>query len=89
VIRGLRGRTQTVPLGPGDLLVLGSDGLVEQENAIGGLFGYDRLQGSVAACSALPVADLGERLLADVSDFAAGTAPSDDRTLVLLRAAAS
>ena len=70
------------PLGPNDLLVLPSDGLIEPRNAAGEPFGPDRLAAAVASASDLPAAV--------AAAYAAETAwrtgePEDDRTLVCLR----
>jgi serine phosphatase RsbU (regulator of sigma subunit) len=87
VIRGRTGRNHCVPLTRGDVLVLGSDGLSEQQNPAGELFGYQRFEQAMLQRYELPLAELGRSVLDEVTEFAAGTAPSDDRTLVLLRAA--
>ena len=87
VIRAMKVRTQRVPLTGDDLLVLGSDGLTEQDSDTGVLYGYDRFHRNVAGFSHLPVDEIGEHLFADVNHHAAGTPASDDRTLVVLREA--
>jgi serine phosphatase RsbU (regulator of sigma subunit) len=81
-----RGRTVRFDLRPNDALVLGSDGLAEQENAHGVMLGYDRL---TELCVELPQESaerLGHHILDAVKKHADGTPPSDDRTLVILRA---
>ena len=85
VVRGRIGRTVAVPLGTGSVLVLGSDGLSEQQDPSGALYGYPRFGQQVSALAGLPVDEMGERLIADVVAFAKGAPPSDDRTLVLLK----
>ncbi len=87
VVRGRRGRNHRVPLAHGDVLVLGSDGLSEQQNPDGELFGYRRFEQAMLQRCDLPLAELGRSVLDQVTAFADGTAASDDRTLVLLRAA--
>ncbi len=87
VIRGRPGRNHCVPMAAGEVLVLGSDGLSEQQNPEGELFGYDRFESAVLNRSSRPLAELGESVIAEVTAFAGGTPASDDRTLVLLRAA--
>jgi serine phosphatase RsbU (regulator of sigma subunit) len=84
VVRALRGRTQRIRLGPNDILILGSDGLAEQENPAGTLYGYDRLLRRVEQWARLTVNELGDGLMKDVDDHAGGAAASDDRTLVVL-----
>lgn len=77
-------------LAAGDALILGSDGLAEQENAAGELFGYDRLRDLCARASApidagpVDAARIGEMIFAAVANHAAGTPPSDDCTLAVL-----
>jgi len=87
VIRAMTGRTQRVRLTGNDLLVLGSDGLTEQDNGTGALYGYDRFHRAVADLAHLPVDRIGERLFAEVNQHAGNTPASDDRTLVVLREA--
>lgn len=85
-------RSYTVTLAPGDALLLGSDGLAEQENATGELFGYDRFRQLCAAAAGSPggpvtssADEIGRMLIAAVSAFADGTPPSDDCTLAVIR----
>jgi serine phosphatase RsbU (regulator of sigma subunit) len=82
----------TLTLAPGDALLLGSDGLAEQENPAGELFGYERFQQLCAAAAGVRDGavttssdDLGRTLIAAVTAFADGTAPSDDCTLAVIR----
>jgi len=81
-----RGRTVRFDLQRNDALVLGSDGLAEQEDSGGVMLGYDRL---AELCAELPEESaerLGHHILDAVETHADGTPPSDDRTLVILRA---
>ncbi|GGM08977.1 PP2C family protein-serine/threonine phosphatase [Nakamurella endophytica] len=70
-------------LAPGDALLVGSDGLAEQEDGAGELFGYVRLE-QVLAGGPSSAEELGRQVLAAVAGHADGTAPSDDCTLVVL-----
>lgn len=72
-----------VELRPGDTLIWLSDGLIEATNGDGQPFGYERIEQALAG----PVSDAAavrERLLAAIATHAAGHAPDDDRTLVVL-----
>jgi len=80
---------ETVSLEPGDLLVIFSDGLSEAEDASGTEFGDRRLLACVKSNRGLPVNALLDYLLRTVSEFTAGTTPSDDRTVLVLRYTAS
>jgi sigma-B regulation protein RsbU (phosphoserine phosphatase) len=70
-----------VDLNPGDTLLLFSDGITEAANLSGEEFGEDRL--ATLARGALP--SIPNRILDAVRVFSPGT-PSDDRTVVALRA---
>lgn len=72
-------------LGPGDLLVVYTDGLTEACDPAGEEYGLDRLADSCGAHRSLPIPELAEAIESDVAEFAAGTPYGDDRTLMLLR----
>ena len=72
-------------LGPGDLLVLLSDGIYEYGNGAGEQFGEDRVEQVVAAHHAGGMAGLSAALLDAVQAFAGGAPQEDDITLVLVR----
>jgi serine phosphatase RsbU (regulator of sigma subunit) len=74
-----------VDLGPGDLLLLYSDGLVEARNAGGEEFGFDRLRRRAPALRDLPPAQAGRMLLEEVDAFLDGGRPQDDLSIILLR----
>ena len=67
----------------GDLLLLTSDGIKEQKNSTGEIFGSERLQESVEKSAGDNGADLViSAVMTDVLRFAAGRSHHDDRTLV-------
>ncbi|MCI0455971.1 MAG: SpoIIE family protein phosphatase [Gemmataceae bacterium] len=71
----------TVPLEPGDTLLLYSDGITEMRNPAGEFYGQNRLRAAVRAAP-VEVEALGEAVLADVRQFAADRPQGDDLTLV-------
>jgi sigma-B regulation protein RsbU (phosphoserine phosphatase) len=78
-------RAAETVLGPGDILVLYTDGLVEAADPETNEYGLDRLRevclcGRAEACAAL-----AEILARDLEAFARGVPFADDRTLVLAR----
>lgn len=86
VLAAPTGRTIRFDLAIGDTLVLGSDGLAEQNDPHGTMLGYDRLS---ELCVELPgegADTLGRHILDAVTTHAHGAPRSDDRTLVILRA---
>ncbi len=68
-----------------DLVLIASDGVVEQTTTTGGAFGEERLHGVLAAMRGKPASIIGSVLLQAVTAFADGVPQSDDRTVVLLR----
>lgn len=71
-----------VEIGPGDRLVLYTDGIVEAENAAGDDYGETRLSREAAAHRALAPQELLDALFSGVSSFAAGQF-ADDATLIV------
>ena len=76
-------------LAAGDRLVFCSDGIVEAEDAAGGLFGFERTMEVVEqGCREdLPADALLERLLGAVAAFCGATPQGDDRTIAVLQIA--
>ncbi len=77
----------TIDLYPGDVVLFASDGILESENTVQEEFGPERLTALLSAISQRDSArDISERILAATDGHSgAGTAPHDDRTLVVLR----
>lgn len=74
----------TVRLGPGDTVVLYTDGVIEAERPDGTIFGFERLQALVAANSRLKPRAMVALLLHELRSWSEG-AQSDDVTMVVLR----
>ena len=72
---------------PGDVVVFASDGILESANAREEEFGLQRLSAFLSGISPKDSARaIAQRILAETDDHSgAGTAPHDDRTLVVLR----
>jgi phosphoserine phosphatase len=75
---------ETLRMEPGDLLVLATDGVVEQRNEAGELFGKSQFQDIVAASSHLPARDIVEAVRDALAKHFRGQAPDDDVTLLIL-----
>lgn len=76
----------TVPVEPGDLIVWLSDGLIEAADTHDEPFGYERVVEALAGGQAgQGASELRDRLLAAIGRHADGLAPSDDRTMVVMR----
>src|SRR5882762_2170029 len=77
----------TVELTPGDVVLFASDGILESENSVQEEFGPKRLFALLSGLSQGDSAqEIAEQILAATDGHSgAGTAPHDDRTLVVLR----
>lgn len=75
----------TVPLAPGDLVVLYTDGMTEMMNPAHDCFGEDRLGELAGRHRAMPLDALASELVSEVRAFAAGAGQHDDMTMLLLR----
>ena len=74
------------PFGPGDLLLLYTDGLTEAAMPSGELFGEARLGELLVRHRELPAAQLVARIEEEISAFRGGAPATDDETLLLLKA---
>ncbi|MBL8747496.1 MAG: PP2C family protein-serine/threonine phosphatase [Phycisphaerae bacterium] len=72
-------------LGPGDALLLVTDGFLEASNEAGVMFGEARLRSFLALNSHLPTRELLERLDAEVRLHVGDKPQADDMTAVLIR----
>jgi len=75
----------TVPLNPGDLVVVCSDGVTEARNLANEEFGRDRLVDAVKGRHGHKPEAVLEHLLAVVKQFSQGAAQADDITALILR----
>ena len=75
----------SVTLGPGDLVVICSDGVTEARNAAGDEFGRERLIEAMSGCHGGKPAAVLERLFEAVRVFSQGTPQGDDITGLVLR----
>lgn len=78
-------RSSVSPLADNDIVLIGSDGLVEQPNTAGEAFGEQRLHDVLRTERGESAASIGSTLLQAVTAFAGELPQSDDRTAVLLR----
>jgi serine phosphatase RsbU (regulator of sigma subunit) len=79
------GPPQEIVLGPGDVLVLVTDGFFEWTNERDEDFGFERLHAAIRAARDYPPDWLIAHLHEAVTTFTGGTPQSDDLTAVVLR----
>ncbi len=72
-------------LGPGDVLVLYTDGISEAQNPGGEFFGEGRLMEIIRANSSRPAEEIQEAVLSAVHSFVADTPRQDDIAIVVIR----
>src|SRR5207237_33636 len=68
------------------ILCLFTDGVAEALGGRGDRFGEERVLGHVARLRARPALEILESVHADLAGFTGGAAPTDDRTVVILKA---
>lgn len=71
-------------VGPGDALLLFTDGLLDAENAAGEAFGEERLEALISSASG-SVAEILAHVEQALREFRGTTEPGDDATIVALR----
>ncbi|MEW6365476.1 MAG: SpoIIE family protein phosphatase [Acidobacteriota bacterium] len=77
--------TTEFTLGPGEALLLYTDGVTEAMDAQGDMFGMERLMDSVGPLSERPCVEIAEGLLSVVEKFSPHGGRDDDITIVTLR----
>jgi sigma-B regulation protein RsbU (phosphoserine phosphatase) len=75
-----------LPIAPGDVIVLYTDGVVEAMNTAGEIFGFERLIEGIGSSHAASAEALLQEILAHVNAFAAGAPQHDDLTMIVVRA---
>ena len=85
VAPGVAYRESRRQLGPGDLLVVYTDGVTEARDAGGQLFSEERMAEIVRTEGALPPDAVVDRILASVDSFETGAERADDVTVLALR----
>ncbi len=75
----------SVPLEPGDLVVLFTDGISESMNSSNEEWGEERLIDLAKTCADLSALEAMNRIMAAAQTFAAGAPQYDDMTVVILR----
>jgi sigma-B regulation protein RsbU (phosphoserine phosphatase) len=76
---------ETVPLKPGDLLVISSDGISEAMNSDLELFGEERLQAIIASHRSDSPNEIIDNIIAAVKVHAGSHPQSDDMTLIVVK----
>jgi serine phosphatase RsbU (regulator of sigma subunit) len=74
-----------IRVGPGDVLVMFSDGITEPENTHGGDFGETRLLEAICENWDAPTRNLCDAVLDRLQSFLGGLDPPDDQTLMIIR----
>ena len=81
---GIRYRVNDLQLAPDDAIYLYTDGIIEQPNASGVLYGEARLLATLAGCTSRRDA-IFATVIADVRRFAGGVEQADDCTQLVIR----
>ena len=84
VMEGVDWGQVSVPMGPGDKLVLYSDGVTDAQNAQDEFFGEERLRACINSGISLSAQELLDMILASLRQFIGGAPRFDDITLMVL-----
>jgi phosphoserine phosphatase RsbU/P len=76
----------SVPLNPGDLLMVYTDGIIEARDTFGEEWGGGSMAKILEQASGETAAEINARIWKSVDRFSAGAAQRDDMTLLILRA---
>jgi sigma-B regulation protein RsbU (phosphoserine phosphatase) len=82
-------KNHQVALGPGDILIVGTDGFSEARNPNDEMFGYDRLLELVDQSAERSARAIADALFAAIDRFGVGRPQDDDQTLVVIKGAAA
>ncbi len=74
-----------LPIAPGDVLVLYTDGVTEATDGVGEMFGEEGLVRVIASQQELTAAGIRERVVREVRAFVGTTEAHDDMTMVVLK----
>ncbi|MFZ0006423.1 MAG: SpoIIE family protein phosphatase [Methanoregula sp.] len=85
VLTEMRSTPDQIDLGPGDLVILYTDGVTEAFDARYTAFGEERLAGIVKKYQTLPASTVMERIISGIREFTGSAPQSDDITLVVIR----
>jgi sigma-B regulation protein RsbU (phosphoserine phosphatase) len=78
-------KEDSIPLGPGDLIMLFTDGISEAMNPGDECFGEERLGELIDEHGHLPFEELRERILREIRLFVGTASQHDDMTMLLLK----
>ncbi|RPJ69495.1 MAG: serine/threonine-protein phosphatase [Desulfobacteraceae bacterium] len=73
------------PLTPGQVILIGTDGIWESEDRSGARYGQERFCEVVRRHAAEPAQFILDSVYADIKTFTAGALPHDDITLVVVK----
>lgn len=76
---------QSTTLGPGDLVVIYSDGVTECTDLSGEFYGEERVYDCLRECIGLTANAVLERIFRSVSEFSGNAAQADDITVLVVR----
>jgi sigma-B regulation protein RsbU (phosphoserine phosphatase) len=85
LIEGSEYENLTLPVDPGDMIVLVSDGITEASDRARVQYGDERLPQIVEAHSKASASGLLDTIFNDVAMFAAGGRQDDDRTVIVAK----
>jgi sigma-B regulation protein RsbU (phosphoserine phosphatase) len=83
IVPGFEATSGELRLAPGDVMLLYTDGMIEEKNGAGEMFGPERLFRALERARHEPVATIRDVLLEAAESWA--DVQADDRTLIVVR----
>jgi phosphoserine phosphatase RsbU/P len=85
ILPNMLSENQTLPLRPGDVLVVATDGFPEDRSSDGEMFGYERLLQLVETNAHCNSQNLAQALSDALAAFTGSTPQDDDQTLIVIK----
>ena len=77
--------SRTLSIGPGDVIIMYTDGVTESINTTEELFGEERLGAIIRKSAHLPAQEILNRILSGVQEFTGDMPQFDDITLLVIK----
>ncbi len=78
-------KSHTLPLEPGSVLIIATDGFNEAQDNKQELFGIDNLLVLAESACKLPAKEISQKFVNAINDFSAGQRQADDQTLIVIK----
>jgi sigma-B regulation protein RsbU (phosphoserine phosphatase) len=85
IFEGYNYSSHSLPLSPGDVFVVASDGLPEAQNTRAELFGYERMKIALSQSHHLTAKEIAASLFGAIAEFTENQSQDDDQTIIIIK----